>query len=167
MLKQKKTGFDLANTKATYLLSSERRQNPISLQPGNVLPEIPIRAKFHPPCKIQDAKVPQGKEAQVTLFYSILHLLPREVRNPVFHCQWQEHTWNVSAGGCWYPSGILLAFLKLSSSVHAPTSDQGTQECAWAPRFGCSPWLYPASKPKGKQECPHSTSQGQWCQGGQ
>lgn len=48
----------------------------------------------------------------------------------------------VSAVGFWVPLGTLLAFLKLSSSVQAPTSDQGTQV-----------WMLTLAvpKPKGKQ----------------
>lgn len=39
-----------------------KEKNPIPLQTENVLPEIPIRAIFHPPCKIQDTKILQERK---------------------------------------------------------------------------------------------------------
>lgn len=54
----------------TLFHSSERRKKPIPLKLGEFLPGAPIRPKFHPACRIQDAKLPWERKPKSTLWYS-------------------------------------------------------------------------------------------------
>lgn len=62
-LKQKKIHVALTNTKDdTLFLSSEKRKITVPVRPREVLPGAPVRAKFHPTRRIQDAKLPQERK---------------------------------------------------------------------------------------------------------